>query len=281
MVTIKYYPDPLTGEAVVSEHESVIDFIRENFNSRDDILDLRFFDCEILGPEVIDPLDVNDGVIAITHDSKLPRGFMAGYWIYTAIAVVAAVATVSLMPSISTPSTDSTSQKSATNTLGDTQNEARIGLRIDDIFGYVARHMPSLWQRPYRIGVNNQETEILFLCLGRGRYQTWENRWFDGDTRMIDIPNAQLSKYEPGTWPGNGSPSFQIGSDITEPIGIYRQSNDLNPSELLPPNDLDNSLGAKWSITGTTLTATSLPDGFSILDSFSVGDKITLTDFLS
>ena len=79
MVTIKYYPDPLTGEAVVSENESVIDFIRENFNSRDDILDLRFFDCEILGPEVIDPLDVSEGVIAITHDSKLPRGFMAGY----------------------------------------------------------------------------------------------------------------------------------------------------------------------------------------------------------
>jgi len=279
MVTIKYYPDPLTGEAVVSEHESVIDFIRENFNSRDDILDLRFFDCEILGPEVIDPLDVNDGVIAITHDSKLPRA-VAAVWVYVAIAVVAAVATVLLMPSISTPSTDSTSQKSATNTLGDTQNEARIGLRIDDIFGYVSRHMPSLWQRPYRIGVDNQETEILFLCLGRGRYQTWENRWFDGDTRMIDIPNAQLSKYEPGTWPGNGSPSFQIGSDITEPIGIYRQSNDLNPSELLPPNDLDNSLGAKWSITGTTLTATLLPDGFSILDSFSVGDKITLTDFI-
>ena len=146
MVTIKYYPDPLTGEAVVSEHESVIDFIRENFNSRDDILDLRFFDCEILGPEVIDPLDVNDGVIAITHDSKLPRAPVV--WVYVAIAVVAAVATVLLMPSISTPSTDSTSQKSATNTLGDTQNEARIGLRIDDIFGYVSRHMPSLWQRP-------------------------------------------------------------------------------------------------------------------------------------
>ena len=52
MVTIKYYPDPLTGEAVVSEYESVIDFIRENFKSRDDILDLRFFDCEILGPSV-------------------------------------------------------------------------------------------------------------------------------------------------------------------------------------------------------------------------------------
>lgn len=278
MVTIKYYPDPLTGEAVVSEHESVIDFIRENFNSRDDILDLRFFDCEILGPEVIDPLDVNDGVIAITHDSKLPRG-VAAVWVYAAIAVVAAVATVLLMPSISTPSTDSTSQKSATNTLGDTQNEARIGLRIDDIFGYVARHMPSLWQKPYRIGVDNQETEILFLCLGRGRYQTWENRWFDGDTRLINIPNARLSKYEPGTWPGNGSPSFQIGSDITEPIGIYRQSNDLNPSELLPPNDLDNSLGAKWSITGTTLTATSLPDGFSLVDSFAVGDTVTLTGF--
>ena len=77
VLATSHYPDPLTGEAVVSEHESVIDFIRENFNSRDDILDLRFFDCEILGPEVIDPLDVSDGVIAITHDSKLPRAVAA------------------------------------------------------------------------------------------------------------------------------------------------------------------------------------------------------------
>lgn len=277
MVTIRYYKDPLTGRFTEHKHERVIDFIRSNFFTRDEVLDLRFFDIEILGRELIeDYLDIDDGIVSITHDSKLPYG---GGLIFIAIAIVTAVATVLLIPSVPVPNQGNQSQQSATNSLGSTQNEARIGQRIDDIFGYVPKHMPPLWQVPYRVGVNNEETEVLLCCLGRGRYQTWEDRWFDGNTRLIDIPNAQLSKYEPGTWPGNGAPSFQIGSDIDEKIGIYRQSNDLNPAELLPPNDLDNSLGAKWSITGTTLTATLLPDGFSMLDSFSVGGKVKLDGF--
>lgn len=276
MVTIRYYKDPFTGKFTEHKHERVIDFIRSNFFSRSEILDLRFFDMEVLGDELTDYLDISDGVVAVTHDSKLPYGSTL---IFVAIAMVTAVATVLLMPSVSVPNQGNQSQQSATNSLGSTQNEARVGQRIDDIFGYVAKHMPPLWQVPYRVGVNNEETEVLLLCLGRGRYQTWEDRWYDGNTRLIDIPNAQLSKYEPGTWPGNGAPSFQIGSDINEKIGIYRQSNDLNPAELLPPNDLDNSLGAKWSITGTTLTATLLPEGFSMLDSFSVGGKVKLEGF--
>lgn len=277
MVTIRYYKDPLTGKFTEHKHERVIDFIRSNFFTRDEVLDLRFFDIEILGRELTeDYLDINDGIVSVTHDSKLPYG---GTFIFIAIAIVTAVATVLLMPSVSIPNQGNQSQQSATNSLGSTQNEARIGQRIDDLFGYVPKHMPPLWQVPYRVGVNNEETEVLLCCLGRGRYQTWEDRWYDGNTRLIDIPNAQLSKYEPGTWPGNGSPTFQIGSDIDEKIGIYRQSNDLNPAELLPPNDLDNSLGAEWSITGTTLTATLLPDGFSMLESFSVGGKVKLEGF--
>lgn len=276
MVTIRYYKDPFTGKFTEHKHERVIDFIRSHFFSRSEILDLRFFDMEVLGDELTDYLDISDGVVAVTHDSKLPYGETL---IFVAIALVTAVATVLLMPSVSVPNQGNQSQQSATNSLGSTQNEARVGQRIDDIFGYVAKHMPPLWQVPYRVGVNNEETEVLLLCLGRGRYQTWEDRWYDGNTRLIDIPNAQLSKYEPGTWPGNGTPSFQIGSDINEKIGIYRQSNDLNPAELLPPNDLDNSLGAKWSITGTTLTLTESPEGFSMTESFTVGSLVELTDF--
>lgn len=277
MVTIRYYKDPLTGKFTEHKHERVIDFIRSNFFTRDEVLDLRFFDVEVLGQELVDDyLDIDEGIVSVTHDSKLPYG---GSLIFIAIAIVTAVATVLLMPSVSIPNQGNQSQQSATNALGSTQNEARIGQRIDDIFGYVAKHMPPLWQVPYRVGVNNEETEVLLCCIGRGRYQTWADRWYDGNTRLIDIPNAQLSKYEPNTWPGNGAPSFQIGSNINEKIGIYRQSNDLNPAELLPPNDLDNSLGAEWSITGTTLTATLLPEGFSMLGSFSVGGSVRLDGF--
>jgi len=276
MVTIKYYKDPLTGECIESNHPRVIDFVRGNFFTRDEILDLRYFDGEVLGVELHHILELDHGVIAITHDSAMPR--TPDMWVYAAIALVTAVATVLLMPSVSAPA-PATSQQSATNKLGESQNEPRVGQRIDDLFGYVAKHMPPLWQYPYRVGINNQEAEILLLCLGRGRYQTNEDRWYDGETRIIDIPNAQLSKYEPGTWPGNGSPSFQIGSPISEKIGVYRQSNDLNPAELLPPNDLDNSLGATWKITGTTMTVVDRPDGFELMNSFQVDSVVYLKDF--
>lgn len=282
MVTIKYYEDPTTGNAVESDYDSVIDFLRTNFSNRDDLLDLRFFDGEVLGSEIdqsdLTFLSISEGVITVTHDSKIPRG--PETWIYVAIAAVMAVATVLLIPKVSIPKVGSSDQQSATNSLGSTTNEAKIGQRTDDIFGYVARHMPPLWQVPYRIGVDNQECEVLLVCIGRGKYETYEDRWFDGDTRLIDIPNAQLAKYEPGTYPGHGSPSFHIGSPITQKIGVYRQSNDLNAAELLPPNELDNSLGARWTLTGSgttgTLTATTIPSGFVFADSFSVGDNIVL-----
>lgn len=277
MVTIRYYKDPATGEFTTHTHERVIDFVRANFFTQDEILDLRFFDGEVVGGEFVDALDICDGVVAVSHNSKIPQ--TPDWWIYALIAVATTTATVLLMNNVQVPETSNQTQESATNALGATENEPRIGQRIDDIFGYVGRHMPPLWQVPYRIGVNNEETEVLLLCLGRGRYQTWEDRWYDGDTRVIDIPNAQVSKYEPGTWPGNGSPSFTIGDPVNEKIGIYRQSNDLNPAELLPPNDLDNSLGAKWTITGHTMTATSLPDGFSIIESFPIGSQLELKDF--
>ena len=158
MVTIRYYKDPFTGKFTEHKHERVIDFIRSHFFSRSEILDLRFFDMEVLGDELTDYLDISDGVVAVTHDSKLPYGSTL---IFVAIALITAVATVLLMPSVSVPNQGNQSQQSATNSLGSTQNEARVGRRIDDIFGYVAKHMPPLWQVPYRVGVNNEETEVL------------------------------------------------------------------------------------------------------------------------
>ena len=117
MVTIRYYKDPLTGEFTEHKHERVIDFIRSNFFTRDEILDLRFFDMEVLGDEITDYLDISDGVVAVTHDSKLPYGSAL---IFVAIALVTAVATVLLMPSVSIPNQGNQSQQSATNSLGST-----------------------------------------------------------------------------------------------------------------------------------------------------------------
>lgn len=108
MVTIRYYKDPLTGRFTEHHHERVIDFIRSHFFSREEVLDLRFFDMEVLGEELTDYLDIDDGVVAVTHDSKLPYG---GSLIFIAIAVITAVATVLLMPSVSVPAAGNQSQQ--------------------------------------------------------------------------------------------------------------------------------------------------------------------------
>lgn len=285
MVTIIYYEDPFSGQSLIRECPTVIDFLRENFSSRDELLDLRFFAGEILGPEIDQNnpafLNLSEGVVAITHDSKIPRG--PDWWIYAIIFVVSAAVSYYLASQISIPSTGSSST-SATNNLNASTNEARNGERVDDVWGYVAKHTPPLVQYPYFIGIDNQEAEVLLLCVSRGKVHFTTTTCYDGDTRVIDIPNAQLSKFEPHVHPNVGTPSLQIGNAITEPVGIYRKSNDLNAAELVPPNELDTSQGAVWSITSdgstATLTATTLPDTFVIEDNFTLNGGLVINNLM-
>lgn len=279
MVTIKYYWNPCESDCLVSVHSSVISYLTETGYSKEELLDLRFFHDELLCQEIdqsdLSFLDISDGEIAITRDSMIPRG--PDVWIYIAIAVITALVTVLLTPKLETPG--SRKQQSATNRLGSSVNEPRINERIDDIFGSLTKHTPPLWQVPYRIGVENEETEVLLVCIGRGKYQLDQEKIYDGNTPILDITNAKFSKYEPGTYPGNGSPSLQIGTDINEKIGVYRQSNDLNPSELLPPNDQVNS-NLKWKLTGSgsngIMEATTIPEGFDFTGYYKVGDMLSL-----
>lgn len=280
MVTIKFYNSPVEPDHTVSNHTNLIEYLCDSGFNKEQLLDLRFFHDEILGQEIDQSdqsfLALSDGVIAVTFDSAIPR--TPDIWIYIAISVIVSAVTFLLTPK--PPGLGNTGQNSATNKLGNSTNEPRIGERIDDIFGTVNKHTPPLWQVPYRIGFNNQETEVMLVCIGRGKYQLFEDEIFDGNTRVIDIPNAQFSKYEPGTYPGNGVPSLKIGDSITEKIGIYRQSNDLNPAELLPPNDLENS-GLKWQLTGVSPTtglmkATFIPVDFDFEEYYKVGDIVIL-----
>lgn len=280
MVTVKYYPDPTKPAETVAEFNCLAEFLLSRFDTREELLDLRFFDSEILGHEIDTRdgqfIDINEGIVAITHNTMLPRGPVA--WAI-AIFVVTITATILLRPKIPEINAGNNKQQSSTNRLGDTTNEARVNQRIDDIFGTVTKHVPPLWQVPYRIGVNNQETEVLFLCVGRGKYQIDPKQWYDGDTPVTNIPGAAVNIYSPGTHPGSGTPSLVIGNTISQPIGIYRQSNDLNPSELPPPNELETS-GITWLLKKTgsqfEMKALFVPEGFDFLEYFKVGDTVRL-----
>lgn len=275
MVKIAYYKDP-TKDPELSEHSTVGTFLISQLFSRDQLLDLRFFDTEMLGHEIDQKdgefLDIDEGVVVVLHDSMIPRG--PETWGYIIIAVVFAASAILLAPEI--PSMGNRDQTSGTNKLGQPTNEPRLNERIDDIFGRVNKHVPPLWQVPYRIGVNNEETEVLLLCIGRGRYETYEDRIFDGNTRVKDIPNASFSIYGPGTYPGNGTPELQIGPDITEKIGVYRKSNDLNQTELLPPNDLEFGTAAVWVLNadGTVKLINAAELDVDLTERVEVGDSL-------
>lgn len=292
MVEIKYFKD-----ATVKDHESytvprVADFLKSGF-TRDELQNMRFFYTDSLGREIDTEdgsfIDIDDGLIVVIDGRSLPKDALT---IYIAVAVISAVVAIALAPDIPSVTTD-TDTGSATNSLGESSNEARIGERIDDVFGTVAYHMPPLWQVPYRIGVNDREVEVLLCCVGRGKYDIDLDNVRDGDTSIINIPNGRVDFYEPGSHPGKGSPYLQIGSGIDQPIGIYSESNDLDATELLPPNDLSIDEAGEWTFEQddtvtdpdgegriyATLTLTNYETlDVDLQDYFAVGSTLTMID---
>ena len=288
MLKITYHLDPTVEEAQVFHAKNMSAWLLSKFSTKEELLDLRFFNVNMLGDEIDTSdgtfLELNEGEILVTHDSTIPKGDPAT-WIYIGITLLTTLLTYALIPDMEVPEpNEGRGQSSATNELGAATNKARINQRIDDIFGTVNRHTPPLWQVPYRIGVNNQEVEILLLCVGRGRYEVDENRIFDGDTPYKSIPDSGFSLYGPDDEIGVDAPELQIGADIDQPIGIYSKSNDLNPTELVPPNDLASG-DVTWLLSISNLSNDQgvadigdAPEGWDARNYYTVGDNIVFTD---
>ncbi len=283
MVTIRYFKSATSKKFETHWVNNIAEFLKAKDFTREELLDLRFFKVDVLGEEIDTIngyfLNISDGEIEIFHGSQLPEGPVVPFLPYI-IAALSFVAALVLTPQVT--SGESITQ-SSTNKLGSSSNEARVNERIDDVFGYVAKHTPPLWQVPYRIGVDNQETEVLLLCVGRGKYDIDLDEIYDGYTAYGNIPKAKANIYEPGTHPDNGDPAQTLGGLVDQPIGIYRESDDLNASELLPPNDISVSSDAEWSVVelaGTaTLTLTNAVDlDVDLQDYFTVGDDVLLIE---
>lgn len=291
MVTIKYFPDPTCDNCVIGEYDRIADFLSEGF-TRDELVDFRFYQGDVLGDEIDTSdgsfIDIDTGEVVVLKRSMIPEGDPITILIAVSVALLTAVATVLLTPKPKVPDLGNRKQQSATNSLDKPSNQPRINQRIDDIFGFVAKHTPPLWQVPYRIGINDQETEVLLLCVGRGKYDINPSRILDGDTPFNRIQGSRANVYEPGTHPGNGNPTITVGGIINQPIGIYREPGDLNPTELLPPNDLDVA-AINWRITSVnngddtwtvTLRGTDVVSkGLDLTSLFLVGDSFDIRDF--
>jgi len=90
-----------------------------------------------------------------------------------------------------------TTSSSSNNSLGDRGNEARLGERIEDIWGSHPKVYPSLLSSYTRFNSDFREVECSTLSIGRGKYNT--QRYQDNDYNCDNIPTMKLAEYNPGT----------------------------------------------------------------------------------
>ena len=174
---------------------------------------------------------------------------------------------------------------SPNNVLSDRKNTARVLGRIPDIYGNV-RAFPDLLAKPYIVYRNHRETEVAYMCVGRGSYSITDIR--DGDMLVGQIEGMSTAVYPPGEIPGVGIPAFEIGEHISDPVYIVKQADGINGQTLLPPNaftfigDIPNPESNVWGFT----TFKNDGAGFGIitlggtddevLEKVKVGDKLDI-----
>ena len=184
------------------------------------------------------------------------------------------------------PDSASRTQGSATNSFGQRTNEPAVGKRIDDIWGIVNNHTPRLMSVPLREFVDNKEVEKFAVYVSQGKVDIPNVR--DGSTNFSRLTGAKFNAWWPDSNPNhptNTAPvdEFTIGGLINEPIYIVKESEELEATELLPPNDLEISGNPNWLVTsnGTTATITlsNQPDiDVDLRDHFTIGEDASLID---
>lgn len=304
MVKINYIDDPTQKNIIIYDCVNIAEFVCSKCNNRDEVLDLVFFSHDTFGQRIKPYAGfelIDTGEYTVISNKKLPNdAFTVGIalaeiftWANVAIFALSFAATYfiskALMPDMPEIETGSTSRnaESATNSITRSTNDQRINQRTDDIFGKVTKHIPSIMQVPYTIGINDIEHEVLFGVVGRGHYEIDTNEIFDGITRYNTINGASINIYQPNEFTNDNNeknPQISIGSIINEPVGIYRNISSIQRTELEPPFD-ENEITPIWHIYWyNNNTANLYIDNYQELDfdfrdNIFVGDRINIFDF--
>lgn len=124
--------------------------------------------------------------------------------------------------------------ESPNNGLSARANSQRLNQRIPEILGAV-RSIPDLLLNPYTIYKENQQIELGYYCVGRGKYDISDIR--DGDTKVADIGgNASVVVYGPNTSPNSGVAQLTVGNSILEPFVSIKPVGAVTGQTLFPPN---------------------------------------------
>lgn len=145
---------------------------------------------------------------------------------------------------------------SPNNELSKRSNSARVNQRISDIYG-VVRAVPDLIQWPYITYENHFPVETSLMCIGIGDLGT--TKVLDGDIDFAQIKDASAVVYPPGQKPGGGTPNFQVGAMITDPVYTVIPVTAVNHQQLPPINAFKchgsgrNGFARQGDIGGSTL----------------------------
>ncbi|AUR88449.1 hypothetical protein NVP1113A_48 [Vibrio phage 1.113.A._10N.286.51.E7] len=198
-------------------------------------------------------------------------------WAAIAVSVAASIYSFVAAKNIKTPDNINRTSESANNRIQKPTNDARLGQRVEYICGQL-RSYPAKMANEYIVIENNEQVEYGYYCIGEGEYEISDVR--DGNTPGDAMAGWTLNAYRPYETPMNGSPYFTVGGTINEPIRTAFQSDESVRDEIDPPNDLSVDTEYALSANGTVglVTATNLPDGYSLTDVFSVGDDLVMVD---
>jgi len=262
MVTVKYYPHAVNGDAYIYSVNRLADFLRQPQFDREDLVNMRFFNGDVLGDEIDTEdgsfIDICNGEVTVIDSRTFPGEAVTIGLIVGAVLVTTLVTTL-LMPQPKVPNTNKSSKTktSSTNALSGTQNEVNLGGRIEDVYGTVNKHVPTLWQQPYRFGINDRECEVTLLCVGRGKYDINLDEIYDGRVPYKNISGSMVNVYEgdnpePVQVLNNDIRDFGYGSSYEQStpyntFGIYSQVSGFNPAELEAPDQKALS-NIRWRI---------------------------------
>jgi hypothetical protein len=199
-------------------------------------------------------------------------------WAAIAVSVAASIYSFVAAKNIKTPDNINRTSESANNRIQKPTNDARLGQRVEYICGQL-RSYPAKMANEYIVIENNEQVEYGYYCIGEGEYEISDVR--DGNTPGDAMAGWTLNAYRPYQTPMNGAtPYFTVGGSINEPIRTAFQSDESVRDEIDPPNDLSVDTAYALSANGTVglVTATNLPDGYSLTDVYTIGDDLVMVD---
>jgi hypothetical protein len=223
------------------ETEDIVAFLIDEFGSWP--AGARLYHEQVSSETDVTPADPE----SIARLSDLPGPFHVVVWPQEpitmgqiALLVLSTFASMLLAPEPPTATQRNVQTESPNNGLSDRTNSPRINGRTPDIYGTV-RSTPDLIQQSYKRFNNHVETEVSYMCIGRGEYDIGPAEIRDDTTAVREIAGASVEVYRPYTSPNSGDePQLRIGNAINTPVLMTQASGAVN-GQTLQPSDAGGS----------------------------------------